>query len=105
MGLCFVGRRRLSRTYRRNRPRRVGGIKMSHACIPLFSNFDEDTQIPRNGRGILKNNEPFRESLRALHQNQYDTKPSSLINRQKIPTYFEEHLVKFGAWSGAKMCK
>ena len=26
---------------RRNRPRRLGGIKMNHACIPSLSNFHE----------------------------------------------------------------
>ena len=36
----------LSGTYRRNRPRRVGGIKMNHASIPFLLNVLEFSQIP-----------------------------------------------------------
>ena len=33
----------LSGTYRRNRPRRVGGIKMNHTCIPFLSKIHESS--------------------------------------------------------------
>ena len=39
-----------SGTHRRNRPRRLSGIEVSHACIPFLSKFHEvklDVTVPR----------------------------------------------------------
>ena len=42
----------LSGTYRRNRPRRVGGIKMNHTCIPFLSKIHEFSLISADIQGF-----------------------------------------------------
>ena len=67
----------LSGTYRRNRPRRVGGIKMNHTCIPFLSKIHEISQISATEFD-------FRKLLRTSHQHQCEHRRTLPENRENL---------------------